>query len=678
MSRKFIDLVRENKVTPPTKGGFSEDKWNKSWEGVCEKTDECESVYEAGLVFGAIFSELRRLLGELYKYIPNTTNKRLLRSFVAITNHDREVLFRTAMDQLHKDLPGSPYAQIFSNNVLGNEVTIEEVEHACVDGISKAIYSAVNRIKNGEEIKSNREQLEEIEFVLKESIISQFYGFIEDYWSAILWRGYHFGYVDSDKRKVLVKQPCSNEEISLEISQNRKLRLSSQSIPFLNDPSNLQCFDLDRCMYPKKEGRKKKVLARVMGREPDNIRLTNANFRFKSTFLSDEFPDYYFSEPVNDVFTLGEVLNVYRCLILYAHKCASKYPLNDAITSFNKACEFCHKVGRNELISGLNAATDLSRIRLEGILDFLTFDGSNKKDIWANPLVLVDQEFLIASSVLGSPIIMRSFEHWVVQAGFDLGDKGAEYESNSLNELSSVLQGCEFSKILSKPYSKRFKIKAQEEEIDLLIKIGNTILVGEIKSIVTTDSPISSYRTLSTLQKAANQAARKLQFVKNNNREVFSKVGWSFSDGVEYKYIPVILNSSGIYVGLKIDSVPIVDFRILGAYFSSPIIPLISSSLGNGPIKHFAYYQLYSNENEFEDNLSSYLNSPPQLNDSSDDFSYRSMELPALTENMPGIVFERLTYQSAPAKKRVDKISVFPLIKSDEYEDFINEKHILM
>lgn len=390
MSRKFIDLVRENIAIPPTKVGFSEDKWNKSWEGNCEKTDECKSVYEAGLVFGAIFSELRRLLEELYNDIPNTTNERLLRSFVAITNHDREVLFRIAVAQLHKNLPGSAYSQIVSNNVLGNELTIEEVEHACVDGISKAIYSAVNRIKNKQEIKSNKERLGEIKFVLKESIISQFYGFVEDYWRAILWRGYHFGYMDSDKTRILIKQPFSSEETSLEISQIRKLRLSSQSIPFLNDPNYLQYFDLDRCMYPKKEGRKRKVLARVLGREPNEIRIINASFRFKSTFLSGEFPDYYFSELVNDVFTLNEVLNVYRCLILYAHKCISKYPLNDAITSFNKACEFCHTVGRNELISGLNAATEISRIKLEGILDFLTFDGSSRKDIWANPLILAD------------------------------------------------------------------------------------------------------------------------------------------------------------------------------------------------------------------------------------------------------------------------------------------------
>ncbi|WP_370294002.1 hypothetical protein [Thalassolituus sp.] len=678
MNRKFIDLVRKNKIAPPTKPGFSADKWKKSWEKVCEKTDECRSVYEAGLVFGEIFSEYRRLLAELYSYVPDTTNERLLRLFVAITNHDREVLFRTAVAQIRNNLPASSYSQIVSNNALGNELTIEEVEHACVDGLSKAIYSAVNRIRNGEEIEGKKKFMDEIDFVMKESVISQFYGFLEDYWAAILWRGYHFEFKDCDNRKILIKQPCTSEETSLEISQFRKLRLSSQGIPYLNDPEVLQYFDLDRCMYPKKEGRKKKVLARALGREPNEIRILNANFRFKSIFLKEEFPEYYFSGLVNSSFTLNDVLEVYRCLILYAHKCVSKYPKNDAITSFNKACEFCHTIGRNELVSGLNAATGIPRVKLEDILNFLTFDGSSRKDMWANPLISADGEFLIASSVLLTPTIMRSFEHWIVEAGFDLGDKGTKYESNSLKELSTIIKDCDFSEIVSKPYSKRFKFSNQEEEIDLLIKVGSKILVGEIKSIVTTDSPISSYRTLSTLKKAARQAVRKVEFVKNNCLGVFAEAGWSFSDGIDYEYIPLILNSSGVYVGLEVDGVPVVDFRILGAYFSSPVVPLISSQGGNGSTVHFAYYELYSNKNEFEKNISIYLSNPPQINDSSDDFSYKSFELPALTEKLPDIVFERLVYKSASAKERVDRLSEFPLIKSEDYDEFMKENHILM
>jgi hypothetical protein len=678
MKRKLIDLVRKNKVTPPTKYGFTEDKWRTSWETDCEKTDACKSIYEAGLAFGSIFAELRKLLVDHYDNAPKTSNVRLLRSFVAITNHDREVLFRTAVAQLCKESAGSSYSKIVSNNVLGNELTIDEVAHSCVDGISKAIYFSVDRIKKGNEIESSDGHLSEIDFVLIECLISQIYSFSEDYWAAIIWRGYHFEYINGNKKRILIKQPLSNEETSLEISQIRKLKLSAQGIPFLNDPEILQYFDLDRCIYPKKEGRRKKVSTRVLGRESKEIRMANANFRYVCAFLSDEFPDYYFSEVVNGGFTLNDVLNVYRCLMLYAHKCVSKYPNNDSITSFNKACEFCHTVGRNELITGLNAATQISRTKLSDILDFLTFDVGNKKDIWANPILLADGEFLIASSVLVSPNVIRSFEHWIVQAGFDLSDKGTEYESNSLNKLSSALQQCRFSEIVSKPYSKRFKFTTQEEEIDLLIKVGNTVLVGEIKSIVTTDSPISSCRTLSTLRKAAKQAARKVDFVRNHSREIFSEAGWNFLDDIEYQCIPIVLNSSSIYVGLKIDSVPVVDFRILNAYFSSSIIPLVSSPDESGSLINLAYYELYSNEIEFEENLPVYLNAPPQINDSSEDFSYKSFELPAINENIPSIVFESLVYQGALVQDRVDRASYFPLKKSDEYEDFIKKMHMLM
>ncbi|MDP0971733.1 hypothetical protein Q6294_32860, partial [Klebsiella pneumoniae] len=81
-------------------------------------------------------------------------------------------------------------------------------------------------------------------------------------------------------------------------------------------------------------------------------------------------------------------------------------------------------------------------------------------------------------------------------------EKGTTYETRIVDKINSALGTNAFITDYDKAVSKRIKIESIEEEIDLLARIDDLILIGEAKSIVTTDSEISKHRTSEVLQHA--------------------------------------------------------------------------------------------------------------------------------------------------------------------------------
>jgi len=278
---------------------------------------------------------------------------------------------------------------------------------------------------------------------------------------------------------------------------------------------------------------------------------------------------------------------------------------------------------------------------------------------------------------LVTPSITRVVEHWLVALNIDLQDKGPVYESTIVSLLNESVASNPYITDYDKGVSKRLKLKEGEEEIDLLIRIGNVILIGEVKSIVTTDSPISQYRTVNTLKKASLQVKRKLKFVIDNLESVFDILGWPYDKKKRYKFVKCIINSGRMYAGYCIDQVPVCDEKILGKYFSSNEIPLISTfdkkTVGE---RHLAWYRLYDNFEELQNNIERYLISPPQVNENVDNFEYKSLKVPYINEDSYKLLFSRLVPKSLSAQdilKEKRKNSVFPLELAEDVYEELNE-----
>ena len=267
-----------------------------------------------------------------------------------------------------------------------------------------------------------------------------------------------------------------------------------------------------------------------------------------------------------------------------------------------------------------------------------------------------------------SPSIERLVEHWFISFGLNLDKKGYKFEKYVIDSLNEQLIQNRLINDFDKAVGKRIKTALGEEEFDLLVRIDDLIIIAESKSIVTTDSAISQYRTADILSRASLQVIRKTAFLKENLQDVFINLGWVFDKNVNYKFAECIVNSSRIFVGHKFNGIPVIDSDILSDYFESPIRSLMSKYNGNGEFKDIAWYELYNDLNGLKDNFQTYICNVPQINEDSESFEYCNFNIPYINQSSYKITYSRLIIKNTDPRSFMTKKHHFKLVTSDDYE----------
>lgn len=680
MANNFLDELRKGNIKQPTQLGFKNSQWDREWNNYNDCDERSKNVYDAGKIIYSILSEIRDELIKLYKRAPKITNENLLKLFFSFSNRDRFILNKNAsiVYKYKKNI----FSAKLAHNKINNDLTLMEIADGCVDGISKAIYSCICRIKKQQEITPGKEPLSVLKFIETEVYLSQIYGACESYWQALVWADFKM-IENCNKNKIYsIRREKTEQEISYEISQMRKYRLLAQSNLTSLNPRIVGLFETDKYLSIRKIGGKKSIRpVSISSCISDTLKQLNTDWRVQEFLLEGFFPQEFISLETNRGFSIKEVLNIFRCLMLLSYQYSDSFPIDDSFKNINKLLMFCPQINKIELTKGLANATDLSFNRVSKILNFIAFDNEPGKDLWCHPIIALNKSnYIILTSALSAPNIIRIVEHWLTQAKIDLGDKGETYEKTVLGQINSALSINTFLSDISDfdyAISKKFKVAGDEEQIDLILRIGNYILIGEAKSIVTSDSPISQYRTLSTLKKAASQIKRKSVFVQNNLKSILKSAGWNYQNDVDYIVISCIINSGRVYAGFKVDDVPVCDEKILSSYFTSNTIPLLSTIRSNKEF-HLAWYTLYKNFEELKNNLYAYINNPPQIIGGINDFEYNVIKIPYLRENSFKLIYERFVFKDLPATKLLDKKGVFSIEVVDNIDQIIANPNILI
>jgi len=114
------------------------------------------------------------------------------------------------------------------------------------------------------------------------------------------------------------------------------------------------------------------------------------------------------------------------------------------------------------------------------------------------------------------------------------------------------------------------KRKGESEEIDLLMRIGDTVLVGEVKCFLSPVEPSDRYNYLVALEGAADQARRKLEWVELNRATALAGLGITDpAKVVAAKLVPVVILNQGHGIGLSINDVPFIDLHYLSLLIGS-------------------------------------------------------------------------------------------------------------
>ncbi|PKF81480.1 hypothetical protein CW749_02235 [Vibrio sp. vnigr-6D03] len=681
----FADSVLKGKIKAPTKGGFSVKKWDKEWAKFEADASERDlKVYKAGIIIDSLLSEVRGQLSELYSKAPKTTYEKLMLSYVASSNRTITVAIKNAIKEAEANVLGANskganvHAAMIEANMLGDKKSLGELAHGAVDGFQLAVRGCLGKIEKGEKLTVSENPIDEMPFVMQESGLSQLYWGYLHLWQCVLWSDYDLIELDDEHKVFSIQQPKSEFEVSFLSSSSRKDRLSGQSTMMASRSLIRSKFLGDKFVMMKRENKRRVAYVADVKDAGDKLVTFNTEWRIKELDLQSHYPKKWLTDDYGKGFSLNEGLNVFRCMMLMAKTLKDNFPENDSAFTINKLNEFCPTVPVFSLKRALCDATGLAAEKVDNILEFMTIKASATSDLWCQPLIKTSRnEYAIVVSALCSPSMFRVFERWVDDLGIDLGEKGYTYEDTVIEELNDSLSKSSLITDYDKGVSKRIKLDTGEEEFDLLARVDDLVIIGEAKSIVTTDSEISKARAAGILEHAGQQVTRKTGFLKDNLQAIFERLDWNYDPNADYKFAQCILNSGRVFVGHEFDGVPVIDEKILSAYFASDKVNLFSVRSRQG-VKTIAWLQLYSNLDELKSNFQRYACNPPQLNEDVDSFEYNVNKFPYMTEDSYKVIKKYLVLKQITPIDIIERDHHFRVVKSDDFDAEVASVKVMM
>lgn len=664
----FVDLVRKGKIASPLNQKFD----MKIWDETKKLTEFDNELYYAGKFFYLQFHVLRETLNELKELERPLSNKDYLQFFSGVTNRNLKII----MEEMEQKLKNKPtnldldfFAQKHNNNTLKIDFSSEEVVTLSVDG---SFYNILSNLKDFPAPSNFSIKNEDIfSSIISENIISQIYYTYESYWNSILYEQIKF---KIENKKVILK---SNVEIMIpyEISNTRKSKVNVYNIIFLESIFDKILADKKIIVYTGKVFSIKKISELDIRKK---TLITSAWYGFQDktvSFLSKNLP--------NKDFNLDDLIELFIQLTSLGYDLLKILPKDDEIkpNDFNKLRDFSPTIGKEILVNTLIKTLDKEKEIIVKMLDFLTFTGKVSKsgpraDLWRKPLIrLNDDEFIFILEAIIHPIGIRCIEGWLSECGVDLQGKGVGYERYIKDTLQFAIEKNSFlSDSFLMAEKEEISVNGTSEEIDLLFKIDNLIILGEAKCVVVNDSAISYWHSIEIIKKASEQAIRKVDFIKNNIKEVFKSLGWVYDENIIFKFQPLVIMSNFIGVGYSFFGVPVIDTLILNSYFEKNISPLLSISEN----EHIAYLKLYENKKDLIDNFSTYINNPPSIE------SYKLFT--EVVDSIP-LISPIDSYEMAWEFKRIGisepNINIllshdykFPLEKIDNFEEVISELNL--
>jgi hypothetical protein len=232
----------------------------------------------------------------------------------------------------------------------------------------------------------------------------------------------------------------------------------------------------------------------------------------------------------------------------------------------NLACGYPRPWLSKLLADALAVSPDLAN----ACLDWLSsdpFGGLNPLftlGVWHRPLTRSRDGatlYIIAGALMwGSPI--RRVERWLqvgVQADLSKTPSGLRHEAAVRKQVADAIGGNPLLEAVPTAVCSIAQGEAAEE-IDLLIRVGSTVLVAEVKCLLGPSEPIERHDYVRKLEEACGQAARKARWLARQPDELIARLG-DGADGCRLQPLVVVNQSSG--VEWEYDGAPITDDRFL-------------------------------------------------------------------------------------------------------------------
>ncbi len=254
------------------------------------------------------------------------------------------------------------------------------------------------------------------------------------------------------------------------------------------------------------------------------------------------------------------------------------------------------------------------------IIDFLTFAEKQKviggkrarrenagseqghRGLWSAPLVHVPGEnaILLPRPVFEIGSSLFRVEAWLEKGGIDDTEFEHRGELFEKSYRGRIVRAVGSNASLPKAIVVSGGIDACNdfpEQIDLVIRLGSKLLVGEVKFLLTPADPHQWQRHFLKLADAAEQANRKARLLASRPDVIACKVGIPEAEARDLVTTPLVVLNHGAGFSLEIEGCRVVDAEFLWTYLNAPQMTIAGVRKGKGRIVE-QLVRLYTDEED--------------------------------------------------------------------------------
>ena len=204
-----------------------------------------------------------------------------------------------------------------------------------------------------------------------------------------------------------------------------------------------------------------------------------------------------------------------------------------------------------DVVDAIRRCPDCPQETSENLVSFLTWEKGAYKGLWGAPLVPVpgSGQVCLCRSVLRGDNPLRRIEIWLRNGGYtdDLAKdaRGDVYEAGLRAKVRAAIAG---NALLSDARCAENAVKKDgdfPEQIDLLVQVGEVVLVCEVKCFVFPADPQERFNHMEKVVDASAQARRKAEALARRPDVAVRALGVGPDRAARLRTVPLVVLNQG-------------------------------------------------------------------------------------------------------------------------------------
>lgn len=608
----FVEAVRAGvqeggALKGPNQREFSRDDWIAAYKAVASPTVADTRLFNAGLWLDEALRDTRELARQARERLKGIPRRELMRLHVGLVNFVVSVDTAAAGAQTRFRFDAAEGGDAYEIEATPPALDLSGAVSTFVDAARYAIAEGRSAPANGD--RDWAEDGSVVGLLLATSRIGRMYSAFETAWNECLWNGWRVGQAE-DGVDVIVP-------VDLEIEVARAVGDARRDSLYYQAP--LWARQVWRRL-PEEERRRWWASERVVGAEraedgtvtpvlgrrafdPGN---PPPEFLFWQ-MLADGETGFLLDEPLPRLagLTARQLFDAWAVLASFGEVLQNMAPAPQDDPSPGDLLEHAPLIRRDRLRDSLGQAANLSAAQAQAALGAFVSRGTARSDPWLEPIVAVADGLLApVVAALRWPNLTRSVEHWLQEGGLDMARRGTLFEESVRRDLAreNRIEG-----VSVHPTAVQYA-----NEIDLVVRLGSTFLIGEVKCTVFPAEAHDYHTYWGILREAAEQARYRVDVLTADPKAFLDQIGVKDVDPDGCRFLPLVVTNVHAGAGHQFEEVPVVDPLVLHAFFAEG--RLLSWVVeGRDGVEHARETLLYHSPREAEAAIEAYLDAPPQI-----------------------------------------------------------------